>query len=237
MVQYAGGKARIGKKIHDCIMAYEKEKTGYNKLPYFEPFVGMGGVMRHFAEDLRENITICDREECITSFWKEVKEGWKPHEVSKEEYINVKNSNVYNALYAFCCYGCSYFGSKWTHYYEHCMKSSLKRVMKFNYVKILKNTTVLDHKSYIDHEPVGNICYCDPPYTNSSFDKRRGNLLDFDTDLFWETMRRWSENNIVIISEREAPDDFMEILSFERVNTFNKKTIAEKLFVKLIAQG
>lgn len=91
---------------------------------------------------------------------------------------------------------------------------------------------VLGNTSYLTHQPLNTLCYCDPPYFRTKFDKRRENLLSFDTNVFWETMREWSKDDIVVVSETEAPDDFVEIFSLDRFNTFNKKTIVEKPFVK-----
>ena len=51
MTTYQGGKKRIGKKIYQVISLIEKEIYPNEKLPYFEPFIGMGGVMRHFGHD------------------------------------------------------------------------------------------------------------------------------------------------------------------------------------------
>jgi len=51
MTAYQGGKKRIGKKIHDVIVLVEENLSPFKKLPYFEPFVGMGGVLRHFGKD------------------------------------------------------------------------------------------------------------------------------------------------------------------------------------------
>ena len=38
----------------------------------------------------------------------------------------------------------------------------------------------------------------------------------FDTEEFWEIMRKWSKNNIVLISEMDAPEDFVEVWNMER---------------------
>jgi len=90
MTQYTGGKARIGKKIHEKIREYEYSKTNENTLPYFEPFFGMGGVMKHIAlEGERPFLLACDYEECIVSFWRSIQSGWKPHIITKEEYSNI----------------------------------------------------------------------------------------------------------------------------------------------------
>ena len=52
------------------------------------------------------------------------------------------------------------------------------------------------------------VLYCDPPYVKSAV-KHKASNYDFNADEFWEVVREWSLNgNIVVISEREAPDDF-----------------------------
>ena len=95
----------------------------------------------------------------------------------------------------------------------------------------MERVNFLDNRSYIDHDPRGILIYCDPPYTNSKFDKRMSNLFGFDTLQFWETMRLWSRDNTVIVSERSAPGDFKSIFSITRSNPFNGNDLVEHLFV------
>jgi len=231
MCTYTGGKARIGKKIFQAISEYEKELTGNNDRPYLEPFVGMGGVLQHFAINHSREMVACDYQKCITSFWQEIQQGWIPQKISREEYENIKIADKHDAEYAFAAYGCSFRGSYWTHYYEDVMDLSIKRIIKKDYARVMSSVNFLKNKCYSEHKPHGMLIYCDPPYKESNFDKRRKNLIDFDFDKFWETMREWSKYNIVIISERSAPDDFESFFSLDRFNTFNKKVITEHLFV------
>ena len=56
-----------------------------------------------------------------------------------------------------------------------------------------------------EHKPENMLVYCDPPYEGTT---RYGAFSGFDHALFWETMRKWSKNNTVVISEYKAPDDF-----------------------------
>ena len=60
---------------------------------------------------------------------------------------------------------------------------------------------------YKDLNPNDMIIYCDPPYRGTTqYDK---NIVgEFDHDEFWDTMRKWSKNNTVLISEYDAPQDF-----------------------------
>ena len=52
MCAYSGGKARLGRKIYEEISKYETEHFGDNMSSYFEPFVGMGGVLQHFSRKI-----------------------------------------------------------------------------------------------------------------------------------------------------------------------------------------
>ncbi len=57
---------------------------------------------------------------------------------------------------------------------------------------------------------------------------------DFDHKLFWDTMRKWSKNNYVFISEETAPSDFKSVWSKSKTRTLNKKVRfakKERLFV------
>ena len=59
------------------------------------------------------------------------------------------------------------------------------------------------------------LIYCDPPYQTTKHpikyrtDTKHYDI--FDNEKFWNTMRVWSKNNHVFISETTAPDDFIPI--------------------------
>lgn len=65
--------------------------------------------------------------------------------------------------------------------------------------------------------------------------QKYGNAKDFDYLEFWETMRKWSRrNNIVLISELQAPDDFITIWEKEVDRSMKAKEhfrATEKLFM------
>ena len=96
---------------------------------------------------------------------------------------------------------------------------------------VLKNATFLN----MDYRDVpiqdGSVVYCDPPYQNTTQYGEK-----FDSDEFWEYMRKISINNTVFISEQEAPEDFACIWEKEQrrtidVNKSNNQIKIEKLFV------
>ena len=93
---------------------------------------------------------------------------------------------------------------------------------------------------YREWKPSNSVIYCDPPYNNTEpLDYKvlyQGKRIDkFDTDEFWHTMREWSKNNKVFISEYDAPDDFecvwqqeVKLMMKNKQNT--KDVRVEKLF-------
>lgn len=87
--------------------------------------------------------------------------------------------------------------------------------------------TACDYKEY---NPCSGLIYADPPYANT---KQYKNAANFDYDEFWQTMRDWSKNNIVIISEQNAPDDFEVIWEqpvSRSIKATDKSISVEKLF-------
>jgi DNA adenine methylase len=64
---------------------------------------------------------------------------------------------------------------------------------------------------YRQHSPKDMLVYCDPPYESTT---SYGAFDGFDHDAFWETMRTWSKENTVVISEYKAPDDFLCVKEF-----------------------
>ena len=74
------------------------------------------------------------------------------------------------------------------------------------------------------------VIYVDPPYQGA---KQYVNAIKFNYDEFWEAMRKWSKNNIVLISEQHAPDDFCCIWEQEvsrSIKATDKSKAMEKLF-------
>lgn len=89
--------------------------------------------------------------------------------------------------------------------------------------------------NYTEWTPHDMLVYCDPPYAGTT---TYGAFDGFDTDLFWNTMRKWSETNTVIVSEYEAPEDFCCIAEFGSrmgLTTGGERPVrAEKVFMRFI---
>lgn len=78
-------------------------------------------------------------------------------------------------------------------------------------------------RSYEKFKVEGYMIYVNPPYVSDE---------EFNHGQFWNVMRSWSERNLVIICERNAPADFKKIWSQETYfcNSSQKQYI-ESLFV------
>lgn len=86
-------------------------------------------------------------------------------------------------------------------------------------------------KDYQEFKPQGCVIYCDPPYGDT---KEYGNAKEFDRPIFWQIMREWSRNNVVLISELKAPEDFITVWEREVDRSMKAKEhfrATEKLFV------
>lgn len=84
---------------------------------------------------------------------------------------------------------------------------------------------------YRECAPSGAVIYCDPPYAD---EKQYANSKAFDYAEFWDIMRKWSENNFVLISEMNAPEDFVcvwEKSVLRSIKVADKIRDTEKLFV------
>ena len=103
-----------------------------------------------------------------------------------------------------------------------------------NYERIagtVEKDTTFVHKNYSEISPVNAIIYCDPPYQGV---KQYLNSGNFNYDLFWDTIREWDKNNIVLISELNAPNDFNCIWEQEvlrSIKAVDKSKSIEKLFI------
>ena len=209
-MRYLGGKARQAKKIKSAIL----DKTDAREI-YIEPFLGGGSVASLLVPEFSISY-LSDLSEDLVLFWNAVQSGWcPPAELTKEDYITLKDGEP-SALRAWAGFAGSYCG-KWfggygptageRDYLEESLKSTLKKANGLE-------GAVITSKSYLDVVPTGgNVIYCDPPYADTTGYDATGS---FDSDLFWETVYGWSEENHVFISEYTAPEGWEILLLDER---------------------
>lgn len=230
-MQYFGGKQRIAKKLLEIINSYS---DNYDK--YYEPFVGGGSVLEGAKYKYR---FASDANKYLIAMYKAIQKGWQPPtNLTEEEYDHINNHRNENpALTAFVGIGCSYSG-KWFGGYS---KNKTGRNYCLNaYNSIMKQKQKIMSVDFSDGEydklvpfPYDSVVYCDPPYAGTTGYSAVGK---FDTTAFWNTMRKWSkDNNIVLVSEYSAPDDFECVLAVNtkldiRNKNNEKEDRVEKLF-------
>jgi DNA adenine methylase len=243
MTTYQGGKKRLSTMIHSEITKFEYDHYKCNKLPYMEPFMGMASVMSKFGTDDDRDLYGTDINEDVVELWKALQNGWKPPlHVSITKYNKLKQETKPSAARGFVGSACS-FGGQFFMGYKSIYDSQGKEK---NYAEIgwgsiqkvlpsLLRVNVLDSCSYDQLKPSGMLIYCDPPYKDNKIHTRF--FQNFDHELFWNVMREWSKNNLVIISELQAPEDFVSIWKQEYKVSFMKhgenkvKNFVEQLFV------
>ena len=199
-MHYFGGKQRIAKDIVEFLLPYQR-----NHKYFYEPFVGGCNIIPRMKGERFAS----DKNEYLIEMYIALQNGWlPPQNMNKEEYSLIKNNKDGNkALTGFVGIGCSYSG-KW---FDGFAKNNTGRNYCLNAYHTLINLVPLiadikfKHMNYGDAHPKNNLIYCDPPYAGT---RKYDAIGPFDTEEFWNTMRRWSDTNTVFISEYNAPNDF-----------------------------
>jgi len=203
-MQYFGGKFRTRKQLAAFLHGLNRLKP----TKYFEPFVGGAWVLQEVKAISR---TASDGNKSLITLYKHLQNGWIPPEnISEEDYSYYKmHKDPTDPMTAFVGFGCS-FGGKWFDGYakgrpeQPNYAASAKRTL-LKQLPLIKDVEFVDGLFH-EHNPTGCLIYCDPPYQGTT---NYGAFSGFNHNLFWQTMRSWSENNTVVISEYAAPDDFV----------------------------
>lgn len=230
-MRYLGGKFKIAKDVAKLINSHK----GFY---YLEPFMGSCWVTAEVKFPQRIAGDIHDE---IVELYHTVQNGWLPPEtLTKEEFEDIRANRTTNKypkqLIAFVGFGCAFAGSYWRSYAGEIYASRSKKsvLKKAEHLKDVKYFC----SDYKDLNPSGCVIYCDPPYSDS-FSYRitgiKGNGK-FNNKEFWELMEKWAENNIVYVSEYQAPDSFNCV--FEKEVTMGVRTLkgnekrTERVFCK-----
>ncbi len=223
-MRYLGGKARYGEDIARIIRSRKRQGQTIR-----EPFCGACWVSQY----LNPSPIICsDIHEPLILLHQSMQDGWIPPDyVSEEEYNDLYQlwkDGKRSPLIGFAGFACSW-GGKWFDGYARDMARNFCQESKQSLLKKherLKYVT-FEHRNYRNIRPYYEVIYCDPPYRGTT-----GYDGIFDTLTFWQTMRKWSHNNTVIISEYEAPDDWEVIWKAEHfsIKGTDTKITTEKLF-------
>lgn len=235
-----GSKSRIAKDIVPIIQKYIDDNNVTN---YLEPFVGGANIIDKVKCQNRYG---GDISEYLIELYKNLdKVSTLPREVSKEYYSEVRTcynnkSNEFSKWYIgaigfLASYNGRFFDGGYAgivhtkantvrNYYDEAKRNLEAQIPNLQGVK-------WDWQDYRKiKETKDFVIYCDIPYKDT---KQYNTSKNFDYDTFWQWVRDRSKDNIVIVSECQAPDDFECIWQQEVLRTVdNTKRVSsvEKLF-------
>lgn len=235
-MKYLGGKQRLGKHLAPVLL--EIYDTNPDLSGYMEPFCGSLGVLKNIAAaEVTKKIHANDYHPDLIQMWKEVKAGTfeYPDLISEKEYLAAKELKSPDAYKAFVGFGMSFGGRFFGAYSQKYLNGKKEDFCKEMVNSLHRIAPTLTHvkftnKDYKKLTPKNMLVYCDPPYAITKFPikyRRDTKKYDvFDNDEFWDVVRKWSKNNIVVVSETHAPNDFIEIWNLERYRSAaqSKKT-------------
>jgi DNA adenine methylase len=158
----------------------------------------------------------------LIALFKKLQEGWIPPEhISEDEYNKVnKNKGDYPDWYVGFIGFCATFGSKYFGGYARGFKEdkvtprdipneAIRNLM--SQVPDIKDVEFVNEDYLtLDETKLHNcVIYCDPPYQDTTKYVTGG----FEYDVFWQWVRDTSKDNFVLVSEYNAPKDFICIWS------------------------
>lgn len=245
-MKYMGSKSRIAKYIVPIIQKYIDET---NCKYYLEPFVGGANVIdkikceTKIGSDKNKYLIallqrVQENEPLYTSVSKELYDAARTAfnngdntkffdwEMGNIGFLASYNGRWFDGGYAKSGYEKTKNGERFRDYYREAKDNLLAQAPNLNNVKF----SCKDYTYYNEVNLKGFVIYVDPPYQNT---KQYANATKFDYNEFWQTMRDWSNNNIVLISEESAPEDFECIWKQEvsrSIKASDKSKSIEKLF-------
>lgn len=249
MIKYLGGKARLAKYICPILNKILKDKQVSG---YYEPFVGGAWIAQEIMTS--KPIKASDYNPYLIAMYQALQEGWiPPKAVSQQEYLDIRaNPSKYDPhLVGFSGIAGS-FGGKWQSGYAHDADKP-NGLSKHNFVlesynAIMRHRKSLNFKrilfscsSYKDVQiQPDSLVYCDPPY-KASINGYAYYGDGFDHEDFWKTASEWvSLGNIVMVSEYEAPFNWVPLWERVRKNTIQNTSdglVVERLFCHRSQEG
>lgn len=239
-MKYMGSKSKVAKYIVPIIQSYIDTN---NITTYCEPFVGGGNVIDKIK--CQTKIGIDANPYLIALLNKAVKNPNTLYEkVSRELYNKARNEYKTNIVSFedwqignigfLASYNGKFFGG-----YAGVVHTKTDTVRDYydesrrNLVNQSENLQDIIFKcaDYTScQELKKSVVYCDPPYKGTT---KYSASIDYDA--FWDFCRELSENNIVLVSEHNAPNDFIPIWQQEVIRTLDnkqRKKSIEKLFIR-----
>ena len=240
-MKYMGSKSKISKHIVPIIQSRINE---FCISTYIEPFVGGGNIIDKIVANKKIG---CDKQHYLIALYQNMEKiKTLPDFVDKQHYDDVRQSfNKKDGKYADWYVGAigflaSYNGRFFDGGYAGLVNTKIGTTRNYyaeaknNLEKQIPYLQNIEWRSgdYKDTCVGAKNCliYCDPPYYNT---KKYGVSHNFQYDEFWAWVRKMSNENIVLISESTAPNDFECVWEYPIKRTIdNAKSVQsiERLF-------
>lgn len=227
MTAYHGGKQKIGLKVAEAIHDYVDSHDALGEIKgYCEPFCGMLGVYQHIPELLDSydfsydfSYRAGDVNKSVVLMWKRAQKGWKPDtigEMTRERFDKLKYDQKYSAIKGFVGHVYTFRGVFFDGFFKHSSQKIQHNAQNVARIAKKLRNVEFSHGTYTQFSRLkNNIIYCDPPYANGNqryyTGKEYKNRLEFDSEKFWDWVRKMSVHNYVFVSEYKAPKDFKSI--------------------------
>lgn len=220
-MKYMGSKSRHAREIVNIIHPKNGEL-------YIEPFVGGANVI----DKIRGRRIGYDIDQDLICLLDAAANGWMPPDTfSEQDYKSIMYGPT-TPLKGYAAFALSYGGKRFGGWCRD--GKGVRNYVDEAYRNAQKQFPLLsgiDFKcsDYRDITiPDGSVVYCDPPYRGATAYKN-----GFDHDEFWDWVRVTSKENVVYISEYNAPDDFECIWEKAVTSSLTKDTGSKRATEKL----
>lgn len=243
-MKYMGSKQRIAKYIVPILQQFIDDN---NIDCYYEPFVGGANIIdkvrckKKIGSDANKYLIAllnhvrdggCLYEDVSREFYNSVREAYKHNndrhfedwQIGNVGFLASFSGRWFDGGYAQASYENTKGGRRFRDYYQEAKRNieqQRKSLLSCEFYCM----------DYRELHPKDSLIYCDPPYQGT---KQYANAKEFDYAVFYNTVREWAQNNIVVVSEMQAPDDFCCIWEQKvsrSINAMNKSSAVEKLFI------
>lgn len=239
-MRFVGSKSRVAKYIVPIIQSYiDKSNSEF----YLEPFVGGANVIDKISCERKIGYDI--NHYLIELFKHLDMVKYLPDDISKEEYAAVRESYqavdhkypdwYIGAVGFLASYNGKFFGGRACkvhtkigtvrNYYDEAKRNLMSQIPHLSDVEFGEH----DYKSLDMSRFKNGVIYCDIPYKGTT-----GYQSEFDYDMFWKWAEDCSANNIVLVSEQVAPNNWKSIWSQPVKRTLDNASridVMEQLYI------
>ncbi|MEA4921679.1 MAG: DNA adenine methylase [Clostridiaceae bacterium] len=223
-MKYVGSKQRLSAQIVPLI--HRGIEAASSSL-YIEPFVGGANIIDKISAPCKIG---ADNDKFLIELLNAAKGGQEiPETITREQYDAVRQNMAafpewYVGLVGFCAsYNAKFFGG-----YANGVHTKIGTIRNYTDEAIrnlkqqaprLSDSALLccDYRQWSGFK--GATIYCDPPYAGVTGYGGKA----FNSAEFFEWCRMMGRQNVVVVSEYEAPSDFYEVEGFELTTTLDKK--------------